>query len=44
VCCAKNSGDVFLGVISQAVAFAPFSQNSKVCGSAGFAHEQLTHM
>ena len=44
VCCAKNSGVTALAVISQAVAFAPFSQNSKTCGSAGLAQAQLTHM
>jgi hypothetical protein len=31
-------------VVSRAVAFTPLSQNSKRCGSPGFAHEQLTHM
>src|SRR5471030_462936 len=40
---SKNSGVARLVVISQAVAFAPFSQNSNKCGSAGLAHEQLTH-
>src|SRR3569832_334656 len=44
LCSAKNSGVVRLSVISQAVALAPFSQNSKGWGSAGLAHEQLTHM
>src|SRR5206468_12411783 len=29
-------------VISQVVAFAPFSQNSSGCGSAGLAQAQLT--
>jgi hypothetical protein len=41
---AKNSGVVVRDVISQAVALAPFSQNSNVCGFAGLAQEQLTHM
>ena len=43
VCLLKNSGVVVLVVISQAVAFAPFSQNSNGWGEAGFAQEQLTH-
>src|SRR6202167_2458391 len=44
VCLLKNSGVVVLVVISQAVALAPFSQNSNGWGDAGFAQEQLTHM
>src|SRR6185312_4816662 len=44
LCSAKNSNGVVLLVISQAVALAPFSQNSKVRGLAGLAQEQLTHM
>ena len=44
VCCEKKSGVTVLPVISQAVALAPFSQNSKGCGFAGLAQEQLTHM
>jgi hypothetical protein len=41
---SKNSGVIRFAVVSHAVAFAPLSQNSNVWGSAGFAHEQLTHM
>src|SRR5690606_29107022 len=44
VCSAKNSGPTLFGSSSQAVALAPFSQNSNRCGVAGFAHAQLTHM
>src|SRR4051812_15323969 len=44
VCLAKNSGVTRLLVISQVVALAPFSQNSKTRGSAGLAQAQLTHM
>jgi hypothetical protein len=40
---AKNSGVARRVVISQVVALAPSSQNSKGCGFAGFAQEQLTH-
>src|SRR5471032_3071814 len=42
VCRSKKSASGFLGVISHAVALAPLSQNSKGCGLAGLAHEQLT--
>src|ERR1700761_1835521 len=43
VCSAKNSGVQRSFVNSQAVALAPCSQNSAAWGSAGLAHEQLTH-
>ena len=44
MCRAKNFWSVALSVISQAVALAPFSQNSAGCGMAGLAQAQLTHM
>ena len=42
--CAKNAGSARRDVVSQAVALAPFSQNSSGCGCAGFAQAQLTHI
>ena len=42
MCSAKNSGPQRRLVISQVVALAPSSQNSKGWGFAGLAHEQLT--
>jgi hypothetical protein len=41
VCCAKKSGVQRCAVISQAVALAPFSQNSKGKGWAGLTQAQL---
>ena len=39
---AKKSAPIVFDVSSQPVAFAPFSQNSKMWGSRGFDHAQLT--
>ena len=41
---AKKAASIVFGVSSQAVALAPFSQYSKVCGLFGLAQAQLTHM
>ena len=41
-CSVKNSGVQRRLVISHVVALAPSSQNSKGCGFAGLAQEQLT--
>ncbi len=41
---AKNSGAQRRVVSSHRVALAPFSQNSNGWVSAGFVHEQETHM
>ena len=43
MCLAKKSGVHRCAVISQAVALAPFSQNSNGSGFAGLDHAQLTH-
>ena len=42
MCFAKKSGGVRSEVSSQAVALAPFSQNSKGCAEAGLAQAQET--
>jgi hypothetical protein len=44
VCLAKNASSLRLRVSSQAVALAPFSQNSAILGRAGLAQAQLTHI
>ena len=44
LCSWKNAGVVRSFVSSQAVAFAPSSQNSAGCGVPGFDQAQLTHM
>ena len=44
MCVRNSSGVQRSSVRSQIVAFAPFSQNSNLCGSAGLAQAQALHM
>ena len=43
MCLANSAGVARRAVISHAVAFAPFSQNSNGSAEAGFDQAQLTH-